>query len=151
MDSYVSKPIKPQELFEAIESVFTDLSEVETTSGETRPAHDPINMGEVLERAGGDVELVMEVAGLFLDNCPMLLSEMQEAIARQDSKALERAAHTLKGSAANLVAKSVSEAASRLEMIGRDGEITRAQEAYKVLEEEVQRLSPVLATLGKAE
>ena len=148
MDGYISKPIKAAELYEAVEDMFPAPSEVGARRPKGQPADDIMDMAEILERAGGDMELVMDVAGLFLDECPELLSEMQEAIAQRDSRTLERAAHTLKGSAANLAAKSVSGAALKLEIMGRDSDMTHAEEAYELLKEEVQRLKPVLAALG---
>ena len=68
---------------------------------------------------------------------------------RDDSEALERAAHTLKGSVGDFAATSAYEMAFRLEQMGRDDNITHAEEAYTALEEEMKRLVPVLAELGE--
>jgi HPt (histidine-containing phosphotransfer) domain-containing protein len=95
------------------------------------------------------MELVVDVAGLFLDDCPQLLSDIKDSIAHGDNETLRIAAHTLKGSAANLSARPISEAALKLEMMGRDDDMSSAVEAYTMLEEEFERLKPVLAKLGK--
>jgi two-component system sensor histidine kinase/response regulator len=147
MDDYISKPLKSAELFEVIARVFSDGRSANTES--EQPVADVINMDEILDRAGGDMELVVDVAGLFLDDCSQLLSDIKDSIANGDNETLRTAAHTLKGSAANLAARHVSEAALKLEMIGRDGDMSSAVEAYTMLEEEVERLKPVLAKLGK--
>ena len=54
-----------------------------------------------LERLGGDEELLREVARLFLDEYPMLINEIRSAAAVMDASALERAAHSMKGSVSN--------------------------------------------------
>lgn len=89
------------------------------------------------------------MAELFLDDCPGLLSEIREAIARRDSKALEHSAHSLKGSVGNFSATAAFEAALRLEMMGSNGDMTRAEEAYSILEKEIERLKPAFAALGQ--
>ncbi len=147
MDDYISKPLKSAELFEVIARVLSDVRSANTES--EQPVADVINMDEILDRAGGDMELVVDVAGLFLDDYPRLLSDIKDSILNSDNEKLRTAAHTLKGSAANLAARPVSEAALKLEMMGRDGDMSRAAEAYMMLEEEVDRLRPVLAKLGK--
>ncbi len=51
-----------------------------------------------LSRVGGDVELLREVVGLFLDDYPQSLDLIRDAVARGDQAGLERHAHSLKGS-----------------------------------------------------
>ncbi len=55
-----------------------------------------------------------------------------------------RAAHTLKSSAGSLCAFAASDAARRLDEIGRDPELANAEVAYGKLEEEIARLEAVL-------
>jgi CheY-like chemotaxis protein/HPt (histidine-containing phosphotransfer) domain-containing protein len=149
MDGYTSKPIKAEVLFQAIEDILPASTEAVVGAIEEQSADGILDMSELLERAGDDMELVMVVVDMFLDEYPELLSQMQDAIQRGDSEALRIAAHTLKGSSANLAARSVSQAALVLEDIGRDGDMTHAEEAYSALEAEMERLKPVLTSLGK--
>jgi HPt (histidine-containing phosphotransfer) domain-containing protein len=100
-----------------------------------------------LARVEGDRGLLREIIGLFFDETPGLLSAIQESIARRDTKALECAAHTLKGSVGNFGAKGAYDAALRLEVIGRRGDFANAEEAYAQLEAEIARLEGVLAAL----
>ena len=75
-----------------------------------------------LERLGGDEELLREVAGLFLDEYPMLMNEIRTAAASRDADALQRAAHSMKGSVSNFGADGVYQAAFLLEKKGRAGD-----------------------------
>lgn len=102
----------------------------------------------LLERIGGDVEFLQEIAGLFLEECPKLVFEIRTAIASGDAGALERAAHTLKGSVSNFAAQPASEAARRLELIGRTGHLQEAPEACGALETEIERFTLALVALA---
>jgi len=94
---------------------------------------------------GDDPELVQELVGLFSDEAPRLLDAIRKAVAASDAHAVAHAAHTLKGSAANLGAPRASEAALVLEMIGRSGDLGPAGVACERLEAELARLQDALA------
>jgi hypothetical protein len=51
-----------------------------------------------LTRVGGDAELLKEIASLFLEDYPLSLAELRDALARGDATKVERTAHGLKGS-----------------------------------------------------
>jgi len=73
------------------------------------------------------------------------MAEIRQAITHADVPRLRRAAHTLRGSADSFSAVPVVEAAPRLELIGRDGNLVHAEEACQALEKEMSRLIPALA------
>ena len=110
---------------------------------------DILNLATALDRVGGDEELLEEVAQLFLETSPELLAAIRQAVASRDAALLERAAHTLKGSVGNFAADRAYQAAFRLEKLGRSGELASVEEAFSVLERELERLRPALAGLGK--
>ena len=87
------------------------------------------------------------MAGVFLDEYPLLLVTMQDALSHGNAQTLTYAVHTLKGSVANFAATSVFEAALKLEKIGRQGNLTQAKTALAELEAELARLAPLLTTL----
>lgn len=63
-----------------------------------------------------------------------------------DPGALELAAHSLKGSAANLGAEGLRAAAGRLEVLGRDGDLQEASAALEGVREELEQ---VVRELGR--
>jgi len=75
----------------------------------------------------GGTDLVKQVLGMFLDTTPKALARLREAIAAGNSEAVGRAAHTLKSSAANVGAESLSLGYSELEKLGRTGRIDAAR------------------------
>jgi HPt (histidine-containing phosphotransfer) domain-containing protein len=100
-----------------------------------------------LSRVGGDLELLKEIAVLFLENYEAWLGELREAAARGDAKLVESTAHGLKGSVANFGAQSVVEAALRLESLGRSRDLSEVSRSLAALESALAALRPELESL----
>ena len=100
-----------------------------------------------LERAGGDLELLRDIAALFLEHCDQWMTEIREAVARADAQAVEHGAHGLKGSVANFGAEAAVEAALCLEQLGRRRDLTAAATAVRSLEMALAALRPELEAL----
>lgn len=153
MDDSLFKPYQPQDLIAVVKKwLGDDLVPVkeEVISGVPEGQHLSVvfDKARALTYADGDEKLLGEIAQIFLDDYPMLLSKIGQAIANRDCKALEYSAHTLKGASGNLCAGSAFNAALRLEVIGRDGDLSQAGEVYEMLKKEIERLEPALKTLG---
>lgn len=150
MDDYLSKPIKLEELRTALarwatapptETVSERQPPVPITTDPTRGIFDPAKM---YQNIGNDNELFAQLICLFLDRHQTMLTEIRTALADADSSAVERAAHTFKGTAGNLCASEVGLTASRLEAVGRLNTLHDAAPVYAQLELEVARLVRVL-------
>jgi HPt (histidine-containing phosphotransfer) domain-containing protein len=98
---------------------------------------------------GDDRDLLRELAEIFLLESPRLMGEIRAAIAEGDPRKLKSAAHSLKGSVDNFAAKGAFEQALRLEMLGRHGKLSGAQEACAALESEIDRIKPILSSLAQ--
>jgi HPt (histidine-containing phosphotransfer) domain-containing protein len=107
-----------------------------------------INRDVALARIEGDEELLNELFQLFLEELPGLVRGIRGALAQHDGKALQQAAHSLKGAAANLAADTVAGLAKQMESMGRDGNLDDASATYAALEAEVDRLKEALVTLS---
>ncbi|MCP5112979.1 MAG: Hpt domain-containing protein [bacterium] len=104
-------------------------------------------MAVALSRVGGDEELLKEIAEIFLDQLPEALSDIRQAAEAGDAAALERTAHSLKGSIGNFGAQAAFDAALRLEMMGRSSELAGTGAALGELESALEHLNPVLSKL----
>jgi PAS domain S-box-containing protein len=151
MDAYVSKPVRAGELFETIERVVPTAVRGGLGMPRESASSEIIDWAGALKHFEGDVELLKEIAAMFVEESPLAMHKVKDALMRGDSNALERAAHTIKGSVGNFVAKPALQAAQRIEQIGRDGNMGEAEEACKALEAELDRLIPALAALGRDE
>jgi signal transduction histidine kinase/DNA-binding response OmpR family regulator len=142
MDGYFSKPIRPKELDEILES----YADRKHTRSIPAPAATPsikeisINAAELLERVDGDHSFLAELTELFRKDYPRQLMAAREAVSCQDSPAVEKASHALKGALANLAAGPASRMAQELEAKARSGDLTRADSVLQQLEEELNRV-----------
>ena len=145
MDGYVPKPIRLQELFEVIQALAGRPAAPIAPPG----PRETLSWSAALARLEGDNELLAEMAALFVVECPRMLSAIHEAIARQDAKMLERAAHALKGSVGNFAAPAALDAALALEKAADRKDFGQAQLACAILEHALEHLTKALAGLGK--
>lgn len=74
-----------------------------------------------LRELGGDDDpgLLLEVIGMFLEDAPTRIREIEHGLANGDIKLLERAAHSLKSASANVGATQLSTICKRIEEIAR--------------------------------
>jgi CheY-like chemotaxis protein len=156
MDGYLAKPIQEQDLWRAIRDLVPGAATPRPGRGNQGAAgpsrkDEAVDREALLARVRGQTPLLAEIVRLLLDDIgPRSLQEIGAAIANADRARLRRAAHTLKGALGNLCAAPACQAARRLEVLGREGDLTTADEAYRALCEEMERLSKELAELVKA-
>jgi PAS domain S-box-containing protein len=139
MDGYVAKPIQARELYQAIAELLPASPTAETVVSAAI-----LDRGEALEHVGGDPELLRELTGVFLQDCPRMMEEAREALRDGDILKLKRAAHSIKGAAGILGGKLVFEAAMRLETIARQGDLSQVEPAWQALRQAVEQLQDAL-------
>jgi CheY-like chemotaxis protein/HPt (histidine-containing phosphotransfer) domain-containing protein len=148
MDGYTSKPIRINELEQAI-AKFVPAISVNVPVSKSDEAEQVIDHGALLEGFDGDRRLLNQIVRLFLADYPRRLAEIKEAINRGDGNALAKAAHALKGSVGNFAAKNAFVVAQRLETIGRNRELQTAGEEFIALESELALVSKELRRLAR--
>ena len=147
MDGYISKPIRIEELFEVIESLGSTAVAAKPGMSHRDASMSVLDSAAALARVEGDKDTLVEMTNLFLEEKPKLLAAVREAVSRRDAKALEYAAHALKGSVGNFSAEGAFQAALNLEIMGRQGDLSGAREAYELLHVQIERLQPALQAL----
>lgn len=135
MDDYLSKPVDPLVLFAAVEG---------PAASTTPAAGPPVDRLAAAKRLGGDADLLTQVIGLFLEDCPARLATLRAAVIRGDAQEMQFVAHALKGSAGTLSANALCEAAASLEEIAAEGRIGEAAAAASVLEQEAEKVMAYL-------
>ena len=93
-----------------------------------------------MERVGGDEELFEEIAGVFIDEGPRELSNIERALEAGDAAALGKLAHSLKTSVGSFAATRAYEQAFALEQAGQSGDLEAAGTIVKTLVVEVNGL-----------
>lgn len=144
-DAALGKPVSAQRLYDVVESCpRADGKSKDEGEGEESEEEALVDYESSLERLGGNEQLLDDLAQFFLEDSAELLSEARAAIARQDAKSIERAAHSIRGLASNFGAHRTVCAAVALEELGRTGDLAAAWSACRELETEVSRLARAL-------
>ncbi|HEX3353150.1 MAG TPA: response regulator [Terriglobales bacterium] len=140
MDGYITKPIR----FSDIEKTLSGFSSIQSASSPAHPRGLPWRKAEVLDRLGGDEDLLRELCQIFVRESPKHLRKLRQAIDDIDADGVMRAAHSLKGELGYLGAVEASQAAQQLEDMGNQKNLAQASETLIVLEREVAGLSLAL-------
>jgi HPt (histidine-containing phosphotransfer) domain-containing protein len=106
-----------------------------------------LNLETALSHVDGDMQLLSELALMFLQDYPRLAEEALSAIAQNDGVVLERAAHTLKGRLAFFGITKIHKQVTRLEVIGRTGDFSGAPQLLLEINAEMESILPEFESL----
>jgi signal transduction histidine kinase/CheY-like chemotaxis protein len=159
MDEFLSKPFTQEQLLE----VMTRWLSIESQPipKHTNPISEALDASEdvapqtsVLDQKAldniraiqrpGKPDILQKVIHHYLENTPILLQHMHEAIDKNDPHAMLISAHTLKSSSANLGALRLSEHCKALESMGREKRMEGATELLTEIEIDYQLASAAL-------
>ena len=148
-DEYMTKPIRTNELFAAIDRVSGGSANRVPPAPITpvAAASRVLDTAALLGRVEGDRDLLEELVQLFTQECPANMVAIRQAQDERDAHLLERLAHTLKGASANLGAQRVFASASELEAHALAEDWNHAGESIETLQTELSRLLPELDSL----
>ena len=159
MDDYITKPVNREELGAVLDRLARrDISDGEasrrsaarpTPATPEAPASPALNpaMLEALGALGDDDDsFVAEVVELFLQDAPPRIASLAAALEQGAVETAQRAAHTLKGTSANIGAIEMQAICERLEASTRAGEQSRygplmasLEAAYRRVADELRR------------
>jgi two-component system, sensor histidine kinase and response regulator len=108
-----------------------------------------LDLDVALSHVDGDMQLLAELATLFLQDYPRLRGELRSSISTGDSPSLERAAHTLKGRLAFFGIHKAREQALGLELLGRNQNLVYAAPALAEIEVELESILPEFESLSR--
>ncbi|MCA9145964.1 MAG: response regulator [Planctomycetaceae bacterium] len=127
MDDYVSKPIAPAALFATIAKYVGESSEYEPeanlTQGFANDQRDVVDFDVALTQVPGGIDVLRDLARIFLMECPKLLKDLRQGLADENVEATQRAAHTLKGAARILAASRLTEISSEFEVLAKERQV----------------------------
>src|SRR5581483_339264 len=101
-----------------------------------------------LSRVGGDQELLTDLAKIFCEQSPKLLSAIDAAIADKNLGAMKRGAHSLRSAIATFAAQGASEVAAELENASRPEAFDSYRQTFAGLKSQVEQLQRDLEKLS---
>ena len=148
MDAYVAKPIDAAKLVQLVESVKRRTDELLSSDSWEGVAVTPpptvINVESAKARMDGDESLVIDLAQFFLEDAPKFVKEIEKALEAGHAEVVERAAHSLKGLAANFDAETLATSAMIVEEHGRNENLDQAREQFADLRKSAESVTAAI-------
>ena len=155
MDDYVTKPVSPQSLAEALDRWLPREDTARPAHAPTGPeAAAPAAAGDheapVFDRAGmlarlmGDEDLARTVVNGFLEDVPRQIEALRSYLGAGDVAGAFRQAHTMKGASANVGGEALRAAALEMEKAGRAGDLEAVAARLPDIESQFARLKEAM-------
>ncbi len=106
--------------------------------------NDAVDMTVLLSFEDGETDLVVELIDLYLQDAPVRIEAIKEAVAKSDGAALKRAAHSLKGSSGTLGVRQLAAVCDVLERLANDSLTPEAAAMLHRLETEFARVQEAM-------
>jgi len=104
----------------------------------------PIDYPSALKRLDGDKDFLNELLDIFQEDFIEKKNLLLSAVEQKDFIEISKLGHSLKGGSANLSLPHLREMASRIEIAGKEGDLTAAREHTNQMIEEFKRLQQFL-------
>jgi two-component system sensor histidine kinase/response regulator len=157
MDDYLTKPIRPDALAETLtrwitaDDKTTPATGAEPITSDDAARLDAARLSILRDLDDGDGVLLASIADEFLAEAQRQLELLGEALAEGDPQTVERAAHSIKGSSANLGAARLAELTGHLEALGRAKALGGAATVFDDVTVELERVRVALAQVLAAQ
>lgn len=101
----------------------------------------PLEFQPALERLGGNVELLHDMARFFLEDHGPLLDKLSESLKSQNAACAERFAHSLKGLSANFDRMDLMKSCAEVEDFAQRGSLDDALAMLPQMRDQASRLA----------
>jgi CheY-like chemotaxis protein len=175
MDGYIAKPIRPEELYAAVEQILAGMAPAGERVSEpvSEPTSEPacalagasassdstaavpptalddgpgLDWTEALSAMGDDASLLRTVVEAAAQEVPRLAATLADAVAAGNANAVRLAAHTLRGSIRYFGDTQAARVAEQIETAAKANDLAAVGGLLPRLQEAV---NPVVAALGK--
>ena len=145
-DDYISKPFKREDLVAALERWLGPAPVARDAQDQADLDSSVLDVSRLIEigLVGPEADDSFSIVELFRDEARTCRQAMRGALAADDAEQLRRAAHMLKGGAANLGAKALATRAQEIERCGREGDLDQAEALVAALSTECDRVTAAL-------
>lgn len=152
MDDYLSKPINVATLERTLERWLSGKDPVEAIAPAATPEPEtedtaPLDLKQLDDATGGDLELQQIVLAAFLEDTAIDLASLKTSSEAGDLDDFTSKSHRIKGSSGNVGAMSMYRIAADLERRARRGSLENASEAIAQLEEQLAAIANFIKTL----
>ena len=141
MDGYVSKPIDPDELYAAVESLISKDKISFSDSKHSKKGYEAAQeVSRVLKKLGNDKDLLQEMIELLVEDARESIKELKRSLSKGDYKEALSIIHGLKGELGNLGLEKSLFYAEKAERLIKDKNFSEVQEYLDKLDLEIKFL-----------
>jgi CheY-like chemotaxis protein/HPt (histidine-containing phosphotransfer) domain-containing protein len=144
MDGYISKPIRADELFAALDRLLGTGATTADNERGAAPEESAVDWSRTLIDPDADRELLRAMVEAFLEEGPRLVAQLRQAIDDGNADQLRLTAHTLKGSLRYFRGGPVIDVIEELEHKGRDRQWTGVDALAETIKAEVARTTAAM-------
>jgi PAS domain S-box-containing protein len=148
MDGYLSKPIRTEELKQAMSEVRKARNMGQSSEQNSFRAIGQLEF--LLESVMGDRALLTEMAVLWIADSANQETQIRNGLDSGDAIMVQRAAHAIKGSVGTFQASAAQDAANQLELSAKDADMVGAMKAFKRLLTQIDLVRQDLRQLARA-
>ncbi len=153
MDDYLSKPIRPQTLVEALKrcrpeeeiSIAGPLQERDSAGTHRQVSIEPMVLNQLYNVIGKDrPQMLVDLINTFLEDVPTRFSQIEQALQEKNLEGVHAMTHTLKSSSASLGALTFSRLCEQIEDAVQFENSEEVLQGYIHLQEEFSRVQQAL-------
>jgi CheY-like chemotaxis protein/HPt (histidine-containing phosphotransfer) domain-containing protein len=151
MDDYLTKPLDISRLQDVLDRFMgraegDPVAAAPLSAAATLPTADNAIRARLADVAGDDEEFIIELVNAFLSGGADTVQELRAAVELSDATAIGRAAHKLKGAAANLHVNNLATLSFDLESRAKSGQKADWRADFEKIAAEFARVSDSLRT-----
>ena len=132
MNDYISKPVSPQSLAAVLDRWIPEAVTV------------LFDKATMMERLADDPDAAREVATSFLDDIPLRLTALTEALTADDAAGARRQAHSIKGASSDVGGDALHDVAAAMEHAAAAGDLDAVRAQMDTLTTQFRELRAVL-------
>jgi CheY-like chemotaxis protein len=169
MDDYISKPIRVEALVNALSKTRSRKNEIETvpTTHEKPPIRqnpdakfnpeesprklDQTALKDLFNVLGSDFNYLAKLIDSFIEDAPKMLVELAKAVDENNSKEVQRLAHSLKSNANDFGATQLANLCKELEGKGKSEQLEGARKLYEEILAEFKNVEVALLYIRQQE
>jgi PAS domain S-box-containing protein len=152
MNDYVSKPVSPQALAEALNAWLPQetserrpsVSAGEASVCQSVPEVPVFDRAGLVDRMMGDVAFADRILTRFLESTPPQIESLRESLDSGDAATAKRIAHTIKGAASNIGGERLHTVAFEIEEAARNADLPRAIRHFAELQSQFEQLKEII-------
>jgi len=153
MDDYLSKPVRPEALVEALKRCTpgehlpgtAPLLDEDSRSARRMASVEPAVLNRLYSVIGKDrPQMLVDLINTFLRDVPQRFAEIERCLQQEDLEGARSMAHPLKSSAASLGALQFSRLCQHIEDAAQRADLAEVTRRYGQLQEEYERVQQAL-------